>query len=593
MANAGRRERAARSEDRDRLPPHNLEAEESLLGAMLLSREAVGDAIELVRPDDFFRPSHRQLFEVIVDLYARGETTDLVSVGDELVRRGIMELIGGSETLARLVAETPLISSVERYARIVHEYGILRRLIDAATAIAEEAYGLPTDVRAVLDRAESKILEVASGSRQSAAVGLERVLMEVLDQLEQAANAEDLTSYAVPTGFRDLDELLTGLHRSNLIIVGARPGMGKTSFALSMALNVARTSPEPVLLFSLEMNRLELGQRLVASQARVSSQRLRSGRLTEREWDQVSHAAGELATRPILIDDDPNLTVLDLRARARRVRAERGLSLIVVDYLQLMSGRPNAESRQLEVSEISRGLKLLARELDVPIVALSQLSRNLESRGDRRPQLADLRESGCLSWDTQLTLASGEQRALGWLWAEGARDIPLRALNHEGRLVDAVGRRVVATGTKPVVEFSFADGSRLRATADHRLWTPQGWRAAGELDYGEPVVVVRGGKLTTTDLVGARELGTELVFDVEVPATHSFVADGVVVHNSLEQDADVVMFIYRDEAYHPDTPDRGVAEIIVAKHRNGPQGTVNLAFIADWTRFADIAITST
>jgi replicative DNA helicase len=297
MANAGRRERAVRSQDRDRLPPHNLEAEESLLGAMLLSREAVGDAIELVRPDDFFRPSHRQLFEVIVDLYARGETTDLVSVGDELVRRGIMELIGGSETLARLVAETPLISSVERYARIVHEYGILRRLIDAATAIAEEAYGLPTDVRSVLDRAESKILEVASGSRQSAAVGLERVLMEVLDQLEQAANAEDLTSYAVPTGFRDLDELLTGLHRSNLIIVGARPGMGKTSFALSMALNVARTSPEPVLLFSLEMNRLELGQRLVASQARVSSQRLRSGRLTEREWDQVSHAAGELAKK--------------------------------------------------------------------------------------------------------------------------------------------------------------------------------------------------------------------------------------------------------------------------------------------------------
>jgi len=580
---------ARQSTSEDRLPPHSIEAEESLLGAMLLSREAIADAAELVEPEDFFRPSYGELFRVLVDLYARGEATDPVSVGDELRRLGLDEAIGGTEGLAQLASQTPAIASAGRYAHIVRDYGVLRRLIRAASSIAEEAYSLPGDVRELLDHAEATILEVARGTHREAAVRLEQVLIEVLEQLEQVAGADDLGSYAVSTGFRDLDELLTGLHRSNLIIVGARPGMGKTSFALSMALNVARTSPEPVLLFSLEMNRLELGQRLVASQARVNSQRLRAGRLTEREWDQVSVAAGELATRAILIDDDPNLTVLDLRARARRVKAEQGLSLVVVDYLQLMSGRRQAESRQLEVSEISRGLKLLARELDVPIVALSQLSRNLESRGDRRPQLADLRESGCLAWDSAIALADGTEASIGSLWASGAHDIPLRSLSSEGGVVPANGRRVVATGVKPLVAIRLATGRELRATRNHPVRTPEGWRPAGELSAGDLVVTVGGDATATTRVDTISEVSSELVFDIEVPETHAFVANGVVVHNSLEQDADVVMFIYRDELYHPDTPDRGVAEIIVAKHRNGPQGTVNLAFIADWTRFADIA----
>lgn len=574
----------------DRLPPHNIEAEESLLGAMLLSREAIGDAVELVEPDDFFRPSHRELFRVLSELYARGETTDPVSVGDELRRLGIEEALGGQEGLNRLVIQTPAIASAGRYAQIVRDYGILRRLIRTATDIAEEAYGLPKDVRALLDHAEASILNVARGTSHESAARLEQVLMEVLEQLEQVAGSDDLGAFAVPTGFRDLDELLTGLHRSNLIIVGARPGMGKTSFALSMALNVARNQSEPVLLFSLEMNRIELGQRLVASQARVNSQRLRSGRLNEREWDQVSNAAGELATRAILIDDDPNLTVLDLRTRARRIKAEQGLSLVVIDYLQLMSSRRQSESRQLEVSEISRGLKLLARELDVPIIALSQLSRNLESRSDRRPQLADLRESGCLSWDASVRLADGTAAPIGMLWSTGARSVPLASVDSEGVPVVATGTRVVATGVKPLRGLTLANGSTLRATDNHPIATPSGWRRAGTLAPGDEVTILVDATTVATSVVESiSDLGAELVFDIEVPETHAFVADGVIVHNSLEQDADVVMFIYRDELYHPDTTDRGVAEIIVAKHRNGPQGTVNLAFIADWTRFADIA----
>jgi len=581
----------------DRLPPHSIEAEESLIGAMLLSREAISEAIELVTEDDFFKPSLRHVFHSLTALYSGGSPTDVVSVAESLRRDQVLDIVGGTEALLVLEAGTPAVGSAARYAQIVRDYALLRRLISAATEIAEQAYSVPKDVGEVVDYAEARILEVAKGNNREAASHVRDVIYAALEQLEAMLLRGDSLASDLATGFRDLDEKLSGLQRSNLIIVGARPGMGKTSFALSLAANVASTATDPVLIFSLEMSKQEIGQRLLAGESRVDSMKIRSGRLADRDWDRIAHAAGRLSERRIFIDDDPNVTVLDIRARARRLKSVEGLSLVVVDYLQLMSGRRNVESRQVEVSEISRGLKLLARELDVPVIALSQLSRNLENRAEKRPQLADLRESGCLGWESLITLADGSQEPVGLLWAKGASEFGVCSFDELGRPTVATAHRAVATGVKKVVKVYFEDGYSLVATPNHRVFTEKGWSAVGGLGVQDEVLVTpRGssGDSTTTTLSRTRvkeqiELGQELVFDLEVAETHAFFANGVGVHNSLEQDADVVMFIYRDEAYRPDSADRGIAEVIISKHRNGPIGTVYLAFMENWALFADIA----
>lgn len=582
--------REVRERGDGRVPPHSVEAEDSLLGAMLLSRDAITEALEVVDESDFFQPSLRHIFVSVLQLYAAGEPTDVVSVADLLRRNGLLEQVGGVERLLSLQASTPAITSASRYAQIVRDYALLRRLIAAATQIAEQAYAPPADVQELIDFAEAKILEVSRGNRADSATLLRDVLWDALEELEQLFAEGGAQTKVTSTGFRDLDEKLSGLHRSNLVIVGARPGMGKTSFALSMASKVANSLAQPVLIFSLEMSRIEIGQRLLAAEAKVDSVKIRTGRLTEKEWDRISHAAGRLADRRIYIDDDPNITVLDVRARARRLRAQEGLGLVVVDYLQLMSSRRNVESRQVEVSEISRGLKLLARELDVPVVALSQLSRNLETRHDKRPQLADLRESGCLAWETRIMLADGSEVPIGLLWSKGHTGLEVLGVDDRGEVVRAKARRAVATGVRDLVCIDFADGTRLRATASHPLRTKEGFAPAGALPPGTEVLGVDDrGEVVARAVTGSWPLGRELVFDMEVPGLHSFVAEGLSVHNSLEQDADVVLFIYRDEAYREDSPDRGVAEVIIAKHRNGPTGTVTLAFIENWALFVDMA----
>lgn len=582
--------REVRERGDGRVPPHSVEAEDSLLGAMLLSRDAITEALEVVDESDFFQPSLRHIFVSVLQLYAAGEPTDVVSVADLLRRNGLLEQVGGVERLLSLQASTPAITSASRYAQIVRDYALLRRLIAAATQIAEQAYAPPADVQELIDFAEAKILEVSRGNRADSATLLRDVLWDALEELEQLFAEGGAQTKVTSTGFRDLDEKLSGLHRSNLVIVGARPGMGKTSFALSMASKVANSLAQPVLIFSLEMSRIEIGQRLLAAEAKVDSVKIRTGRLTEKEWDRISHAAGRLADRRIYIDDDPNITVLDVRARARRLRAQEGLGLVVVDYLQLMSSRRNVESRQVEVSEISRGLKLLARELDVPVVALSQLSRNLETRHDKRPQLADLRESGCLAWETRIMLADGSEVPIGLLWSKGHTGLEVLGVDDRGEVVRAKARRAVATGVRDLVCIDFEDGTRLRATASHPLRTKEGFAPAGALPPGTEVLGVDDrGEVVARAVTGSWPLGRELVFDMEVPGLHSFVAEGLSVHNSLEQDADVVLFIYRDEAYREDSPDRGVAEVIIAKHRNGPTGTVTLAFIENWALFVDMA----
>ena len=370
---------------------------------MLLSRDAIATAMEICKPEDFYKSSHGHIFSAITSLFSQGEPVDWVTVTEELRRRGLLETIGDPSVFVSLQANTPSIGNAEYYARIVEELALLRRLVSVAGEIAELGYSVPEDVTDVLDRAESLVFDVSQRRVVDSMTPLRELLGQSLDHLEQLfTRGESITGLA--TGYADLDEQLAGLQPSNLIVVGARPAMGKTSFALGMVAHAGIKLNKPVLLFSLEMSHLELTQRLLCSEARVDANRMRTGQLLEADWTKIGNAISRMSEAPIFIDDNPNLTVMDIRARARRLKSREGLGLVVVDYLQLMTGRHGAENRQVEVSEISRGLKILARELEVPVVALSQLSRGLEMRQDKRPMLADLRESGSIEQDSDVVL---------------------------------------------------------------------------------------------------------------------------------------------------------------------------------------------
>jgi replicative DNA helicase len=368
----------------------------------LLSRDAIATAIERCSATDFYKPSHAQVFSAVAALYSRGDPADAVTVSEELRRAGVLDDIGGPAVLISLQANTPATSSAGRYAAIVEEHALLRRLIGVGLEIAELGYGLPDDVASAVDRAEQMVFGVAEDRAEETIQPLHDLLGQSLDRLEELyERGEAITG--VPTGFRDLDKLLAGLQPSNLLVVGARPSMGKTAFALNLATHAAMQN-NPVLFFSLEMSHLEIAQRILCAEARVDATRMRDGRLHDADWPKISQAIGRIGTAPLHIDDNPNVTVMDIRAKARRMKSREGLGLVVVDYLQLMTGRNAAESRQVEISEISRGLKILARELEIPVIALSQLSRNLESRQDKRPVLADLRESGAIEQDADVVM---------------------------------------------------------------------------------------------------------------------------------------------------------------------------------------------
>ena len=435
-----------------RVPPHNIEAEASLLGAMLLTRDAIADALEVVRAEHFYKPSHAHVFDAVCGLYAAGEPADPVTVAEALARADLLDAIGGPGTLLELQATTPATSSAAKYARIIQEHATLRSLIGAANEIAEIGYGRPDDVVKAVDEAESLVFQVGQGRVADSMGVMSDLLNANLDRLEELYSRGNKIT-GTSTGFDELDEITSGLQEDSLVIVGARPAMGKTSFALGLASHVAVEEDLPALIFSLEMSQLELSQRILCAEARVDSQRIRNGQLTEEDWSRINHGVGKLAEAPIWIDDNPATSVMEIRAKSRRLKSRVGkLGVIVVDYIQLMTGRSAAESRQVEVSEISRGLKLLARELQTPVIGVSQLSRGLETRQDKRPMLSDLRESG-----------------------------------------------------------------------------------------------------------------------------------------SIEQDADVVIFLYRDEVYNQDSPDVGMAEVIIQKHRNGPTGTVRLAWLPRYTRFSNMS----
>ena len=431
-----------------RSPHHSREAEESVIGAVLLSEEAVNEVMDRIHPEDFYVPAHQAVFESIRDLFNSNQPIDAVTVAEELRRRGELDKIGGVAYLTRLVDIVPSTSNVVYYAGIVEEHAKRRELIRAGATITDFAFDIDEEITDVVDRSEQAVLGIAEKRASQSLLEVGPMFNEVLEQMElMEQRGSDMIG--LPTGFVDLDKLLAGLRPANLVVVAARPGMGKSSLALGVAINAA-LHDESVAIFSLEMSREELVQRILSSVAKVDSKKLQTGQLGDL-WPRVVDAAGKMYQAPIYIDDSSMVSVTDVRAKCRRLKRKSGLSLVVIDYLQLMQAS-NRENRQQEISEITRNLKNLARELDVPIIAVSQLNRSLESREDKRPRLSDLRESG-----------------------------------------------------------------------------------------------------------------------------------------AIEQDADIVMFIYRHEYYHEeDTEKRGIAEVHVAKHRSGPQGTVQLTFQPEFTRFANL-----
>jgi replicative DNA helicase len=436
----------------EKLPPHNLEAEESVLGALLLDRDAIIRVAASLKPEDFYRGAHGAVYRVILDLYNRREPPDLLTVAAELERRDELENVGGIPTLANLYTIVPTAVHVEYYGKIVERTATLRRIIAAGTQIVTIGYDDRLETDEALDAAQRAIHEVAQGQSTRDFVSIAEVLEGYFDKLDfiQQHRGEII---GVPTGFQDLDQLTGGFQKSDLIVMAARPGVGKTALGLGLAYNAAVEHGKTVAIFSLEMPAEQLVQRLLAMETGIDSHSLRLGYINDDEWERISRAFGRLSEAKIYIDDASTIGIMELRSKARRLQAERGVDFVQVDYLQLMQGSRRGDNRVQEVSEISRGLKGLARELNVPVLALAQLSRSVESRASHIPMLSDLRESG-----------------------------------------------------------------------------------------------------------------------------------------SIEQDADMVVFIYREEMYDPETEKKGIAELHIAKHRNGPIGVVNLRFFEKTTRFADLEL---
>ena len=809
------------------VPPQNLDAEESVLGAMMLTSGAIGAVSEVVDAADFYRESHGHIYRAVLGLYGRGEPVDAITVVDELDRLGHLEQVGGQDRVHELAALVPAAGNAAHYARIVHEMATLRGLIRAGNDIARLGFDRPGETIELVDRAEQIVFELSQQRVSSEFTHIDDLLKDSFERITLLMEAgTDITG--TPSGFRDLDRLTSGFQPGNLVIVAARPSMGKSALALCMAANVAVRHEKPVAMFTLEMSKSEVTQRLMCAEGKVESQRLRTGKLATDDWPRLTAACSKLTKAPIYVDDTGSITMMEIRSKLRRLKMrEQDLALVIVDYLQLMTSGTTVENRVQEVSQISRSLKVLARDLDVPIVALSQLSRAVEQRHDKRPILSDLRESGCLTGEARVYLPDeGVYRPISSLVGRAGFRV-LAVDTDTWRLAPRTVTNAFATGTKPVYRLTTGLGHRLRATGNHKFLAYDGWRRLDDLAPGMRIAVPRtlrgpgagtmthrelallghlvggqptfggGGveytseergladlvarlarhvfgdrvapqphrhhdrfatllastrrrdavsawlaelgvhdlgaeaqrvpervfgqdadgvavflrhlwatdgrmdvgahglpptlrfdahseplavdvqslllrlgitstrrvvdgrhRLTVSSWAGVRRFlatvgaagtrrtaacaaieerlrtyaapppavgggaqtllapsaaeiedaspttgdvywdeivsvereGEEQVYDLTVDGLHNFVAEDVIVHNSIEQDADLVLFVYRDEYYNPeDTESAGVAELILAKHRNGPTGLEKLAFQKRYAKFSDLA----
>jgi replicative DNA helicase len=396
--------------DYDRTPPQAIEAEQSVLGAMMLSKDAIADVVEVLRPGDFYRPAHQLVYDAVLDLYARGEPADAITVSAELTRAGQLARVGGATYLHTLLAGVPTAANAGYYAAIVAERAVLRRLVTAGTRIVQMGYETASgttdvvgSVDEVVDRAQAEIYEVTERRTSEDFVHIESLLQPTLDEIDKIS-ATGGVGTGIPTGFQQLDEYTNGLHPGQMITIAGRPGSGKSTLALDVARSAAVKNAKPTVIFSLEMSKVEIMMRLFSAEASVALQSMRSGHMSDQDWTRLARRSSELADAPLFIDDSPNLTMMEIRAKARRLRQRHDVQLIVIDYLQLMSSGKRVESRQQEVSEFSRAMKLLAKELDVPVIALSQLNRGPEQRTDKKPMLSDLRESGSIEQDSDVVL---------------------------------------------------------------------------------------------------------------------------------------------------------------------------------------------
>ncbi|RNL83203.1 replicative DNA helicase [Halostreptopolyspora alba] len=656
-------------------------AEQSVLGGMLLSKEAISQVVEIVRSGDFYRPAHQTVFDAIVDLFSRGEPVDAISINAELTKRGEIARVGGAPYLHTLTEAIPTAANAGYYARIVGDRAVLRRLVEVGTRIAQIGYSGDGEVDDLVDHAQAEVFRVAERRTGEDYLSLSDVMPGALDEIE-AISAHDGSMTGVPTGFTDFDQLSNGLHPGQMVIIAARPAVGKSTLALDFARAASIKNQLTSVIFSLEMGRNEIVMRLLSAESRVPLHTMRSGLMTDDDWARLARRMGEVASAPLFIDDSPNMSMMEIRAKCRRLKQQHDLKLIIVDYLQLMSAAGRVESRQQEVSEMSRSLKLLAKELEVPVIALSQLNRGPEQRTDKKPQVSDLRESGCLTADTRILRAdTGTETTMGELFATGERGIPVWALDEAMRLVPRTMTHVFHSGVKDTFRLRLRSGRSVVASANHPFRCHGGWVPLGELAPGERVAVpwripepestrasgivrrfgnraartaarmrwmsgagrrargghggggrelatatptsgsqralaervsvgastggaveplsapssaLRCGEYVTNDvywdeIVAIEPLGPREVFDATVPHGHNFVANGISVHNSIEQDADMVILLYREDVHEKESPRAGEADLIVAKHRNGPTATVTVAFQGHYSRFVDMA----
>ncbi|MDT7842629.1 replicative DNA helicase [Streptomyces justiciae] len=437
----------------ERVPPQDLDAEQSVLGGMLLSKDAIADVVEVIKGHDFYKPAHETIFQAILDVYAKGEPADPITIAAELTKRGEINKVGGASYLHTLVQTVPTAANAEYYAEIVHERAVLRRLVEAGTRITQMGYAADDDVDEIVNRAQAEIYAVTEQRTSEDYLPLGDIMEGALDEIE-AIGSRTGEMTGVPTGFTDLDSLTNGLHPGQMIVIAARPAMGKSTLALDFARAASIKNNLPSVIFSLEMGRNEIAMRLLSAEARVALHHMRSGTMTDEDWTRLARRMPEVSAAPLYIDDSPNLSMMEIRAKCRRLKQRNDIKLVIIDYLQLMQSGKRSESRQQEVSDMSRNLKLLAKELEVPVIALSQLNRGPEQRTDKKPQVSDLRESG-----------------------------------------------------------------------------------------------------------------------------------------SIEQDADMVILLHREDAYEKESPRAGEADIIVGKHRNGPTATITVAFQGHYSRFVDMAQT--
>jgi len=485
-------ESAPPSEDFGRQPPQDLAAEQSVLGGMLLSKDAIADVLERLRPGDFYRPAHQNVYDAILDLYGRGEPADAVTVAAELDRRGLLRRIGGAPYLHTLISTVPTAANAGYYASIVAEKALLRRLVEAGTRVVQYGYAGAegADVAEIVDRAQAEIYAVAERRMSEDFVPLEDLLQPTMDEIDAIASNGGIAR-GVPTGFTELDEVTNGLHPGQMIIVAARPGVGKSTLGLDFMRSCSIKHRMASVIFSLEMSKSEIVMRLLSAEAKIKLADMRSGRMSDDDWTRLARRMSEISEAPLYIDDSPNLTMMEIRAKARRLRQKADLKLVVVDYLQLMTSGKKVESRQIEVSEFSRHLKLLAKELEVPVVAISQLNRGPEQRTDKKPLLSDLRESGCLTAATRILRAdTGAEVTFGELMRTGERPW-VWSLDERMRMVARPMTNVFPSGHKEVFRLRLASGREVEATGNHPFMKLDGWTPLEQLQVGDRIAAPR------------------------------------------------------------------------------------------------------